>query len=124
MDDAEEQAQADEEAEAAAAEALVETTLEMGDAKKCGLCYEWFEAEQMRWDAERTATSARTMRRARPAVRGREGASARGARAAMLACHEAPSMAGHTLVSFALELSVYACMCVHIAVHVLSLIHI
>ena len=30
----------------------------------------------------------------------------------MLACHEAPSMAGHTLVSFALELSVYACMCV------------
>ena len=61
----------------------------------------------------RTATSARTMRRARPAVRGREGASARGARAAMLACHEAPSMAGHTLVSFALELSVYACMCVY-----------
>ena len=52
MDDAEEQAQADEEAEAAAAEALVETTLEMVDAKKCGLCYEWFEAEQMRWDAE------------------------------------------------------------------------
>ena len=32
--------------------ALVETTLEMVDAKKCGLCYEWFEAEQMRWDAE------------------------------------------------------------------------
>ena len=62
----------------------------------------------------RTATSARTMRRARPAVRGREGASARGARTAMLACHEAPSMAGHTLVSFALELSVYACMCVYI----------
>ena len=30
----------------------------------------------------------------------------------MLACHEAPSMAGHTLVSFALEPSVYACMCV------------
>ena len=53
MDDAEEQAQADEEAEAAAAEALVETTLEiLVDAKKCGLCYEWFEAEQMRWDAE------------------------------------------------------------------------
>ena len=52
VDDAEEQAQADEEAEAAAAEALVETTLEMVDAKKCGLCYEWFEAEQMRWDAE------------------------------------------------------------------------
>ena len=22
------------------------------DAKKCGLCYEWFEAEQVRWDAE------------------------------------------------------------------------
>ena len=38
----------------------------------------------------------------------------------MLACHEAPSMAGHTLVSFALELSVYACMCVYLylCVHV------
>ena len=114
MDDAEEQAQADEEAEAAAAEALVETTLEMVDAKKCGLCYEWFEAEQMRWDAEPYCyvckdDEACTARR--PGARGRK--RARGARAAMLACHEAPSMAGHTLVSFALELSVYACMCVY-----------
>ena len=46
MDDAEEQAQEDEEAEAAAAEALVETTLEMVDAKKCGLCYEWFGPDE------------------------------------------------------------------------------
>ena len=30
----------------------METTLEMVDAKMCGLCYEWFEAEQKRWDAE------------------------------------------------------------------------
>ena len=114
MDDAEEQAQADEEAEAAAAEALVETTLEMVDAKKCAGCAtSGLRRSRCAGTLSRTATSARTMRRARPAVRGREGASARGARAAMLACHEAPSMAGHTLVSFALELSVYACMCVY-----------
>ena len=44
----------------------------------------------------------------------------------MLACHEAPSMAGHTLVSFALELSVYACMCVYMYtchVHVCACTH-
>ena len=34
--------------------------------------------------------------------------------ASMSRRHEAPSMAGHTLVSFALELSVYARMCVHV----------
>ena len=32
---------------------MLETTVSsLPDAKKCGLCYEWFEAEQMRWDAE------------------------------------------------------------------------
>ena len=32
---------------------MLETTVSsLPGAKKCGLCYEWFEAEQMRWDAE------------------------------------------------------------------------
>ncbi len=86
VDDAEEQAQADEEAEAAAAEALVETTLEMVDAKKCGLCYEWFEAEQMRWDAEPYCyvckdDEACTARR--PGARGRKRARREGSYASM-----------------------------------------
>ena len=49
--DAEEQAQADEIAAAAAADAMVETALDMVDAKKCGLCYEWFEVVEMQWDS-------------------------------------------------------------------------
>ena len=92
--DAEEQAKADEEAEVAAAEALVETTLEMVDAKKCGLCYEWFEAEQVRWDAEPYCyvckdVEACTARR--PGAQGRKRARREGARAAMPACHVTPN---------------------------------
>ena len=64
----------------------------------------------MRWDAEPYCyvckdDEACTARR--PGARGRKRARREGS----YACHEAPSMAGHTLVSFALELSVYACMC-------------
>ena len=86
MDDAEEQAQADEEAEAAAAEALVETTLEMVDAKKCGLCYEWFEAEQMRWDAEPycyVCKDDEACMARRPGARGRKRARREGSYASM-----------------------------------------
>ena len=32
--------------------ALVETTLDIIDAKKCGLCYKRFEVAEMQWDAE------------------------------------------------------------------------
>ena len=49
--DPDEEARADEMAEAAAADAQVETALQMIDAKKCGLCYEWFEALGMQWDS-------------------------------------------------------------------------
>ena len=60
-------------------------SLDMIEAKKCGLCYEWLDVAEMQWDAEmrsRTATSARTTgwRRALPAdgdVRSPVGASHR-----------------------------------------------
>ena len=61
-------------------------TLEMVDAKKCGLCYEWFEAEQMRWDAEPYCyvckdDEACTARR--PGARGRKRARREGSYASM-----------------------------------------
>ena len=46
-----EQDDADEQVAEAAAEATIETTLELIDAKKCGLCYGWFEAAEVHWDA-------------------------------------------------------------------------
>ena len=49
--DAADEAQADELAAAAAADALVDTVLDMVDAKKCGLCYQWFEVAGMQWDS-------------------------------------------------------------------------
>ena len=31
---------------------MVETTLDLIEAKKCGLCYEWLDVAEMQWDAE------------------------------------------------------------------------
>ena len=65
---------------------LLTAGLEMVDAKKCGLCYEWFEAEQMRWDAEPYCyvckdDEACTARR--PGARGRKRARREGSYASM-----------------------------------------
>ena len=66
---------------------MLETTVSsLPDAKKCGLCYEWFEAEQMRWDAEPHCyvckdDEACTARR--PGARGRKRARREGSYASM-----------------------------------------
>ena len=46
-----------------AREVKCETTLEMVDAKKCGLCYEWFEAEQSLFTNRRSVLVKRSPRR-------------------------------------------------------------
>ena len=65
---------------------MVETTLDLIEAKKCGLCYEWLDVAEMQWDAEPYCyTSARMAKSARPAARERRG-SVHAAPAAMRTC--------------------------------------
>ena len=66
---------------------MLETTVSsLPDAKKCGLCYEWFEAEQMRWDAEPycyVCKDDEACMARRPGARGRKRARREGSYASM-----------------------------------------